>query len=238
METNKNAIWRTMETERKRLTIVAATGGVGRRLLEQAVAAGHDVAAVVRDPGKLDEPRIRVARVDLADPDAAALEAALAGADAVLSALGPRSRQESGVAWRGTQALVDAMRATGCRRIVAVSAAPVGTVASPGRPHPPRRDPGDGWFLSTAFYPLLKAALRWVYDDLARMEDVLRGSGLDWTAVRPVRLTNGPLTGAYRTAYDRNLRRGTSVSRADVAHCMLRTLGDPASVGRTVGVAR
>ena len=46
-----------------------------------------------------------------------------------------------------------------------------------------------------------------------------------------------PLTGRYRTAYGRNLRRGVRVSRADVAHLMLATLADPASVGQSVGVA-
>ena len=56
------------------------------------------------------------------------------------------------------------------------------------------------------------------------MEDVLRDSHLDWTVVRPPRLTNGPLTGAYRTAYEQNLRGGVVISRADVAHLMLRVL--------------
>jgi uncharacterized protein YbjT (DUF2867 family) len=69
------------------------------------------------------------------------------------------------------------------------------------------------------------------------MEDVLRHSGLDWTVVRPPRLTDGPLTRAYRTAYGRNLRRGLTVSRADVADCMLRALYDPGSVGQTICIA-
>jgi uncharacterized protein YbjT (DUF2867 family) len=223
--------------EPKKLTIVAATGGVGRHLLEQALGAGHEVTAVVRDPEKLPPTSARVAVVDLSAPDESALRHAVAGADAVLSALGPRSKREAGVAWRGTAAIVEAMRVAGVRRIVAVSAAPVGTVASPDRPHPPHRDPGDRWFLGGVAYPILKRALRWVYDDLARMEDVLHASGLEWTAARPVRLTNGGLTREYRRAYGRNLPGGTSISRADVAHYMLSALADPATVGRTVGLA-
>jgi putative NADH-flavin reductase len=208
-----------------KLTVFAATGGIGRQLLGQALEAGHDVTAVVRDPRSLPAV-VRAVRV-----------ADLAGADAVLSGLGPRARSEAGVASRGTRAIVGAMAATGVRRVVVVSAAPVATVASPGRPHPPRHDPGDGLLTRHLVMPLLVAALRDVYDDLALMEDVLRDSGLDWTVVRPPRLTDGPPTGAYRTAPGRNLRRGFLVSRADVAHLMLGALERPETIGQAIGVA-
>jgi uncharacterized protein YbjT (DUF2867 family) len=219
------------------LTIVAATGGIGRHLLTQAVADGHRVTAVVRHPDALPPGAARVVTADLAEPDPTALAAAVAGADAVLSGLGPRSRAEVGVVERGTRAIVAAMARTGVRRVVAVSAAPLGTVPSPGRPHPPRHDPGDGFVMRTVLAPLVRTVFRDHYADLARAEDLLRGSGLEWTVVRPPRLTNGPLTHTYRTAYGRNLPGGLTVSRADVAACMLRVLDRPESVGRTVGVA-
>jgi putative NADH-flavin reductase len=219
-----------------KLTLVAATGGIGRHLLDQALAAGHDVTAVVRDPANLSH-EVRAVAVDLTHPDPAALESAVGGADAVLSGLGPRSRADAGVAARGTRAIVDAMGTTGVRRIVVVSAAPVGTVPSPGRPHPPARDPGDGFVMRYLASPLVKVVLREHYADLARMEDVLRDSGLDWTAVRPPRLTDKPMTGTYRTAYERNLRRGWFVSRADVAHYMLDALDRPDAYGHAVGIA-
>jgi uncharacterized protein YbjT (DUF2867 family) len=73
-----------------KLTIFAATGGIGRQLLEQAVAASQDVTAVVRTPKKLAR-QVRTVTVDLAAADPAVLESAVAGADAVLSCLGPRS---------------------------------------------------------------------------------------------------------------------------------------------------
>jgi uncharacterized protein YbjT (DUF2867 family) len=129
------------------------------------------------------------------------------------------------------------MEATGVRRLVIVSAAPVSTVASPGRPGPPRRDPGEGLVMRHVLTPLLRALLRDVYDDLALAEDILRDSDLDWTVVRPPRLTDGPLTGTYRTAYGRNLRRGLLVSRADVAHLMLAALDQPATIGQAIGIA-
>jgi len=220
-----------------KLTIFGATGGVGRQLTDQAIAGGHDVTAVVRDPRKLPATQAHVVTADLADVDAVALQSAVGGADAVLSALGARSKAEAGVAWRGTEAITQAMQAVGVRRIVVVSAAPVGTVRSPRRPDPPRHDPGDGLMMRNLTYPILRSAFGEVYADLARMEDVLRESDLDWTAVRPPRLTGKTLTGTYRTAYGQNVRHGLFISRADVAHYMLRALQEPETFGQTVGVA-
>ena len=219
-----------------KLTIFAATGGIGRQLLEQAVAAGHDVTAVVRNPKRLSR-QVHVVTADLAAPDPATLQSAVAGADAVLSCLGPRSLSDAGIASRGTRAIAAAMQATGVRRIVAVSAAPISTVPSPGRPKPPRHDPGDGFLMRNLLSPLTKAAFRKHYADLALMEDVLRDSGLDWTVVRPPRLTDKPATGTYRTAYGHNLRRGLLVSRADVAHLMLRVLRQPETIKQAIGIA-
>jgi putative NADH-flavin reductase len=232
-----------------KITIFAATGGIGRQALDQAIAAGHHVTAVVRNPRNLSATPARIVTADLADADPAALDSALdsavAGADAVLSCLGARSRAdaEAGLVRHGTLAITAAMRAAGVRRIVVVSAAPVGTVPSPARPAPPRYDPGDGFLMRHLLNPIVKAALRVSYADLAQMEDVLRASDLDWTVVRPPRLTNKPLTGkpltgTYRIAYDQNVRRGLSISRADVAHVMLRVLAEPGTFRRTVSAAR
>jgi uncharacterized protein YbjT (DUF2867 family) len=76
-----------------------------------------------------------------------------------------------------------------------------------------------------------------VYDDLARMEAILRESGLDWTILRPPQLTDKPLTGRYRTVYGRNVRGGRSIPRADVAHYMLAVLDQPGTIGQVIGIA-
>jgi len=224
-----------------KLTIFAATGAVGRQLLQQAVAAGHDVTAVVRNPAKLPAElageKVRAVTADLAAPDPAVLESAVRGADAVLSGLGPHSNADAGIAAPGTAAIVAAMQATGVRRIVVISAAPVSTVASPGRPNPPKHDPGDGFFMRHLFSHVASVMFGKVYADLARMEDIVADSGLDWTVVRPPQLTDKPFTGRYRTAYGRNVRGGWSVPRADVAHLMLRVLEQPETIKQTIGIA-
>ncbi|HEX5202389.1 MAG TPA: NAD(P)H-binding protein [Actinoplanes sp.] len=220
-----------------RLTIVAATGGIGRHLLRQAIEAGHDVTAVARSPQKIADP-VRTAYADLAAPDVDELAAAVKDSDAILSGLGARTNAEAGVAWRGTEALAEAARAAGVRRLIVVSAAPIGTVASPANPHPPRHDPGDGFVMRHLGAPFARRMFRTHYDDLARMEDVVRASDRDWTISRPPKLTDGPLTGRYRTALDRNVRGGFSISRADVAHHMLACVTMPETIGHTVGVAQ
>lgn len=221
-----------------KLTIFGASGGVGRLLLDQALAKGHDVTAVARDPAKLAGRPVRVVRAaDLATSDVASLLPAVEGADAVLSALGPPNNAAAGIASRGTKTILAAMQTACTRRLILVSAAPVGTTPSPGRPNPPRHDPGDGPLLRYLVYPIVKAALRPQYLDLAVMEDAVRHSGLDWTVLRPVQLTDKPGTGAYRTAVGQNVRGGRYVARADVAHAMLAVLDRPETIKQVIGLA-
>ena len=218
-------------------TIVAATGGIGKHLVDQAVAAGHEVTAVARRPHDLPAS-VRAVAVDFARPDLAALASAIRGADVVLSALGPRDpRADAGVTSRGTSAIVAAMQAEHVRRIVIVSAAPVGPVPVPGRPTPPKHDPGDGFFMRHLGSRLARALFGRHYADLAVTEQILRDSGLEWTVSRPPKLTDKPMTGTYRVAMNRNVRGGFSVPRADVAHHMLRMLNQPETIKKVVGIA-
>lgn len=223
-----------------KLTVFAATGGIGQHVLEQAIAAGHDVTAAVRNPEKLpksEQGQIRIVTVDLAAPDPAALESAVDGADAVLSGLGPRTKTEVGIVSEGTQVIVDAMKAADVRRLVVVSGAGVSTVPTPGRPNPPKREPGAGFLNRYVFTPLARRLLGQHYTDVALMEDCLRDSGLDWTAVRPPLLTDKPLTGNYRTAYGHNVPRGFRLSRADAAQFMLRVIDQPGTIDQAIAVA-
>ncbi|MET3985794.1 NAD(P)H-binding protein [Streptomyces sp. PvR034] len=214
-----------------RITVFGATGGVGREVVRQALDAGHEVTAVVRDPARLPgagHERLRVATVaDVTDADA--LGPVLRGRDAVVCALGARSNKQARlapVAGPALGAIVSAMDRAGVRRLSAVSAAPLG---------PDHED--DGAFTRAVLMPLLRRALRDVYADLAVMEAVIGASGTQWTVVRPPKLLNGPRTGTYRRAVDANLPRGRSIPRADVADALLSTLTDPTTPGHALGIA-
>jgi putative NADH-flavin reductase len=210
-----------------KLTVFGATGGVGKELVRQALAAGHQVTAVVRDPARLPVTgeRLEVFRADLTDPEA--LRAAVAGRDAVLSGLGARGLKDAGtgVAERLTRTVLAAMETEGVRRLVVVSAAPVG---------PPAEGAGVA---DRAVNGVISVALKAVYTDLRAMEADIARSATDWTVVRPPRLTNKPVTGVYRAVVGGFPAKGRFLSRADVAHAMLASLDDPAVVKQGVGAA-
>ncbi|GAA3110871.1 SDR family oxidoreductase [Streptomyces rectiviolaceus] len=202
-----------------------ATGGVGGEIVRQALAAGHEVTAVVRDPSRLSAAGagLEVFRAGLADPEA--LRAAVAGRDAVLSGLGARSRADAGIAAALTRSVVHAMEAEGVRRLVVVSAAPVGP--------PAERLPAVDWIVGSLVGKIFKP----VYDDLRTMEAELASSATDWTSVRPPRLQDKPATGVYRKVVGGTPVSGRFIGRADVAHAMLAAIDDLSTVKRGVGVA-
>ncbi|WP_329231807.1 NAD(P)H-binding protein [Streptomyces sp. NBC_01460] len=209
-----------------RLTVFGATGAVGQEIVRQALTAGHEVTAVVRDPARLPEG-LRGAALHAVVPlgDTAAVRAAVAGRDAVLSGLGARGRKAGDVAERLTRQVTGAMEAEGVRRLLVVSAAPVGP------------EPADDPLLDRVVRRVIGAVLKEVYADLTRMEAALAAGATDWTSVRPPKLTNGPLTGTYRTVVGGTPRSGRSLARADVAHAMLALIDEPGAVKQGVGIA-
>ncbi|MFG1668053.1 NAD(P)-dependent oxidoreductase [Streptomyces sp. Y7] len=208
-----------------KLTVLGATGGIGKEIVRQALDAGHEVTAVVRDPARfpVTGDRLEVFRADLTDPQA--LRPAVAGRDAVLSGLGARSRKDAGIAARLTRTVLGALEAEGVRRLVVVSAAPVG----------PEPD-GDG-IVDRAARGIVSAVLKDIYADLREMEAELARSATEWTVVRPPRLQDKPLTGSYRKVLGGFPARGRFLGRADAAHAMLAAVTDPATVKQGVGVA-
>ncbi|MEU9044861.1 MULTISPECIES: NAD(P)H-binding protein [unclassified Kitasatospora] len=209
-----------------KLAVLGATGGVGRHLVAHALADGHHVTAAVRDPGRLTvhHDRLTVVRADSLDP--ASLKPVIEGADAVLSGMGQAGRSDPlKPASTSARAAATAMAAVGVRRLLVVSAAPLN-----------RAGTGQAFATAKLFGPLLWAVLKDVYTDLEAMERVLRDSGLDWTAVRPPRLTDKPGLGRYRHAVEAG-PAGNSMPRADVARAMLDFLPDPATYRHAVGIS-
>jgi putative NADH-flavin reductase len=209
------------------LTIFGATGATGTRLVEQALAAGHEVTAVVRDPSRLAVPpqqRLHVLTADAMDP--AAILPAVAHADAVLSALGPRRNAPTTITQDSVSSIIQAMRKTGVRRLLTVS----GSIVT---------DVGEGIFMRYLVKSFARRTfLRYVSADMRRAENEIHQSDLDWTIIRAPSLTSGPAAGKFRTAIDRNLPRGFTISRADLAAYMLTLIDDPATVRRHIAIAK
>ena len=157
-----------------KLTIFGATGATGTCLTEQALAAGHQVTAVVRDPARMSGPAragLRVITANLMDP--AEISEPVAGADAVLAAFGPRGTGPTTVLREGTRSVIEAMHKEGTRRLVALS----GSIVT---------DEGEGPALRYLVKPLARGTfMRNVNADMVGAEEEIRESGLDWTIFRP-----------------------------------------------------
>jgi putative NADH-flavin reductase len=201
-----------------RITVFGATGGTGRRVVEQGLAAGHEVTAVVRAGS--DITATEVVRADPTDP--AAIESAVQGRDAVISALGHRPGVDTPICAPGAEAIITAMRTTGARRLLVVTASGHITDANDG---PATR----------MLKPILRRFLRASFEDFAVTDAVVAESGLDWTILRPPRLTNGRHK-AYRTELDRTVRGGSTISRTDLAHALLEAAQNPATIGHAVAI--
>ncbi|MEU4385651.1 NAD(P)-binding oxidoreductase [Promicromonospora sp. NPDC023805] len=195
-----------------RLTILGATGPTGQQVLDQALAAGHDVTVLVRTPDRL--PQSARDRVTVLTGDATLtsdVRQALTGSDAVISALGSGSDLKSDIASRAARALIPAAELSGTKRVVVLSALGSGTTATHAGAVP------------RLFGKLLMGT---VFADKAVADDLVRSSGLGWTLVRPAILTNGPHTGSYSAVEVPQRKVGDRISRADVADFMLRAASD------------
>ncbi|WP_236789940.1 NAD(P)-dependent oxidoreductase [Amycolatopsis sp. GM8] len=208
-----------------KLTVFGATGGTGVEVVRQALALGHQVTAVVRDPARLEVPdheQLEVFRANVFEP--AELIAAVSGREVVVSALGPRGRGPTTVCRDGAASVMSAMDTAGVRRLLVVSNSGMHTE-------------GDGVFTRRIVKPILIRVLREGYLDMQAMEDGVVASRLQWTIVRPPRLTGGPHTGRIASSIGRNVRGSFSISRANLADYLLRAAADDALIGKAVSVA-
>jgi putative NADH-flavin reductase len=203
-----------------KLVVFGATGGTGKQVVERALATGHDVTAVARKPDAIvtKHDRLRVVKGDVLD--GASVAAAIAGADAVVSAFGPANNKQPGTLMSdGVANLVRACEQAGVKRFVFES----GLMAGDGT--------GLSWFgrLGLAIY-------RWLYTKLAAdkriAETTIRGSALDYVIVRPPALTDGPARGTFVHGVDRRLSAAKKLAHADVAEFLIRACGD-AALART-----
>ena len=194
-----------------RLVVLGTTGRTGSIVADLALDQGIDVVALVRhEPEPPLDARVAVTVVDLRDQDAIAPE--LAGADAVVSAIGPVAGVTVTEVSESTQAVVDAMTRAGVRRIVAAANGKVFT-----------DDEVTGEYANVAAEHRRDAA-------------ILAASGLEWTIVAAPFLTDDPATGDVRTVVD-GKGPGRSLTRADFAAVLLEALDRPEWVGHMVGVA-
>ena len=194
-----------------RLALLGGSGRIGSEVLSWALSAGHEVIALARDPASLPSAAgLTVIAGQATDPGAVAEVAA--GADAVVSALGPRGAKTPALLGNAGAAIVAAMDKAGVRRLVCVSAAGAFIEGDP-----------DTGALIKFIVPRVFAKQ---FADVREMEYVVGASDLDWTLVRATRLVNSQQTGRYRVRPDFPPVGGRSIARSEVAHFIAAVLTD------------
>lgn len=207
-----------------KVLVIGASRGIGLKTVEALLAAGYEVRALARHAHAIAISDPRLEKLDGDALDAGTVERALTGVDAVIQSLGVSFGPETVLKGttlfsKATRVLVDAMRATGVKRLVAVT----GLGAGDSRGH-------GGFLYDSVIFPLV---LKRVYDDKDIAEQIIKKSSLDWTIVRPGILTDAPASGGYRVLVEPASWRGGSIARADVADFLTKQVADSALVGKT-----
>ena len=169
-----------------KIVVFGASRGLGLQIVEQALHAGHTVTAFVRTPATFtfQHPHLTVFQGD--SMDAAVVEKAIAGQEAVVSTLGPTRPPVPGMMETSARNIVAGMKKHGIRRLISTTGAGVRQPED----QPKLADHIIGFLLSWLAKPV-------VLDSEANVR-VIQASGLDWTVVRFPRLTDGTHTGKYR----------------------------------------
>ncbi len=197
-----------------RVTVIGGSGRTGKLIVEQAVAAGHQVVATIRNPrhmAELVKLGAETQLVDLDKSDFDTIVTAMQGSDAVVFAAGSAEGETSELDRKGTLRTVRAAEKAGVKRYVSVSAIGASTGLSTRSMNDEMKD----------YYKQKRAAGKHI-----------TGSSLEWTIVEPGGLTDDAATGKVAASLDK-LEYGP-IARADVAAVVVATLGDKKAVGKAI----
>jgi putative NADH-flavin reductase len=210
------------------VTVFGATGGIGSQVVDQLRTRGHAVTAYLRNPAKVpatwgDEVTVVVGELS----DAAAIDRAVQGADAVVSALGPNlSRSATGLPLiEGTRSIMAAMQRHGVRRYI-------------GHATPSILDPRERPTWQTRLSTFMaKTFLPRAYNELRGMSEIVTTSGLDWTIVRFLAPKDGAARGQLRQGFFGHDKVGFAVTRADIAAFTAAQVDDDRYIGAAPAIS-
>ena len=203
-----------------KIALFGATGRVGTEALQQALAAGHEVVALVRSPEKLTgNDRLTIIQGDVRDK--AAVSHAISGTDVVFSAIGT---DKTTTLSEAVPHMIGAMKETGINRIVTIGTA--GILQSRIKPEKLRYEAGDS-----------NRRLTFAAEEHHKVYEMLRASGLAWTIVCPTYLPEGAAEGNYRTERDLLPEDGKKITVGDAANFAFEELVEGNHIGFRVGIS-
>ncbi|MFE7740851.1 NAD(P)-dependent oxidoreductase [Nocardia sp. NPDC057455] len=210
------------------VTVFGATGAIGSLTVDRLLAAEHTVTAYARNPAKVPARWGEQVKVVIGEvTDAATIDDAVAGADAVISALGPSmDRKATGTPLiEGTGHILDAMKRHGVRRFV-------------GHATPAVLDPQEKPTLVTRLVGFMpRTFMPRAYDEITGMSNQIMSSGLDWTIVRFIAPKDGAAKGRIRSGYFGTDKLGFAITRADIATFTADQIGDNRYLHRAPAVS-
>lgn len=210
------------------VTVFGATGAIGSLTVAALLERGHHVTAYARNPQKVPASwgeGVRVVVGQMSDEEA--IDSAVAGADAVVSALGPSmDRKATGLPLvAGTGHVLDAMKRHGVRRYV-------------GHATPAVLDPREKPTFVTRLVGFMpRTFMPRAYEEITGMTGQIMRSGLDWTVVRFIAPKDTPAQGRLRVGFFGTDKLGFSVSRADIAAFTAAQVDDDTYVGRAPAIS-
>ncbi|PWV46920.1 NAD(P)-dependent oxidoreductase [Chitinophaga sp. S165] len=210
-----------------KLIIFGATGATGKHMVEQALEQGHLVTAFVRDPSKLGimHSNLTIAKGDLMD--ASSIIPAMQGQDAVLCAIGAPANKTGTVRSDGTRNIIQAMKATGVKRLICQTSLGYGDSKKLLDQTP--------FIFKHIIVPFI---LKKAFADHALQEEYIKQSQLDWIIARPANLTDEAYTGVYKQGFPATEKKlKMKISRADVADFMLKQLTANTWLRKTPGLS-
>ena len=190
-----------------KIALFGGTGALGQQVITQGLAAGYQIRALARTPSKLDSAS---ERLEVIQGDALDLESAtrvVHGQDVVICVVGAASIKDSTTRTRITENIIEAMQSNPEAKLLICSAVGVGDSIN------------HYSFINKMFGKLV---LKNVLADHSSQESAVQKSNLNWVIVRAAPLNNKELTESYRLAEDKEIFRAKNISRADVAHFLLR----------------
>ncbi len=205
------------------VVLYGASGMIGSRVLHELLSRGHQVTAVVRNPGKITAAGVRILKGDVTEADSVAQTAQ--GADAAISAYAPPKGDETTLS-AAIYALLDGLPAAGVKRLIVVGGAGSLEVA-----------PGVA-LVDAPGFPETYRDIAMAHRDVL---PILKESGLDWTYLSPAGfIETGERTGKFRLGGTGLLvdEKGESrISAEDYAIALVDELENPRHIGQQFTVA-
>lgn len=203
------------------VTVFGASGQTGRLVVRELLDKGHSVRAFVRDPARLGitDPKLEAVVGDA--KDTAAVDAAVAGADAVISALGSTRKEKAPVFSAAIKVIISAMQSHGCKPLALISAQGVGS------------EPDDGLTLPLR---IMRSLLGEPIRDMRRMEDEVKECDLEWTIIRAGGLNDQQL-GRYDVVEGNAIKGGGRTRRADLADALVLAVTESRWPRKAVSIA-